>query len=72
MPQEQAVFSGLTVKENLLIGQMADATGESRIDEVVGLFPLLGQRFRRRRARSRAASVRCWPSAARCWAGRTC
>ena len=45
VPQEQAVFSGLTVKENLLIGQMADATGESRIDEVVSLFPQLGQRF---------------------------
>jgi branched-chain amino acid transport system ATP-binding protein len=48
VPQEQAVFSGLTVKENLLIGQMADATGESRIDEVVGLFPQLGQRFQQK------------------------
>ena len=48
VPQEQAVFSGLTVKENLLIGQMADATGESRIDEVVSLFPQLGQRFQQK------------------------
>jgi branched-chain amino acid transport system ATP-binding protein len=48
VPQEQAVFSGLTVKENLLIGQMADATGESRIDEVVSLFPRLGQRFQQK------------------------
>jgi branched-chain amino acid transport system ATP-binding protein len=48
VPQEQAVFSGLTVKQNLLIGQMADATGESRIDEVVNLFPQLGQRFQQK------------------------
>ena len=48
VPQEQAVFSGLTVKENLLIGQMADATGESKIDEVVSLFPRLGQRFQQK------------------------
>jgi len=48
VPQEQAVFSGLTVKQNLLIGQMADATGESRIDEVVNLFPQLGQRLQQK------------------------
>jgi len=48
VPQEQAVFSGLTVKENLLIGQMADSTGESRIDEAVSLFPQLGQRFQQK------------------------
>ncbi len=48
VPQEQAVFSGLTVKENLLVGQMADSTGESRIDEAVSLFPQLGQRFQQK------------------------
>jgi branched-chain amino acid transport system ATP-binding protein len=48
VPQEQAVFSGLTVKQNLLIGQMADATGESKIEEVVSLFPQLGQRFQQK------------------------
>jgi len=48
VPQEQAVFSGLTVKQNLLIGQMADSTGESRIEEVVNLFPRLGQRFQQK------------------------
>jgi branched-chain amino acid transport system ATP-binding protein len=48
VPQEQAVFSGLTVKQNLLIGQMADSTGESRIEEVVDLFPQLGQRFQQK------------------------
>ncbi|HZR03057.1 MAG TPA: ABC transporter ATP-binding protein [Burkholderiales bacterium] len=45
VPQEQAVFSALTVKENLLIGKMADASGQSRIDDVVGLFPRLGERL---------------------------
>jgi branched-chain amino acid transport system ATP-binding protein len=48
VPQEQAVFSGLTVKENLLIGKMADATRESSIDEVVALFPKLGERFQQK------------------------
>ena len=48
VPQEQAVFSGLTVKQNLLIGQMADATGEAKIEEVVSLFPQLGQRFQQK------------------------
>jgi len=36
------------VKQNLLIGQMADATGESRIEEVVNLFPRLGDRFQQK------------------------
>jgi len=48
VPQEQAVFSGLTVKQNLLIGLMADATGESKIEEVVSLFPQLGRRFQQK------------------------
>jgi branched-chain amino acid transport system ATP-binding protein len=45
VPQEQAVFSGLSVKDNLLIGKMADAGGEARIEDVVRLFPRLGERF---------------------------
>jgi len=48
VPQEQAVFSGLTVKENLLIGKMADAARESSIDEIVALFPKLGERFQQK------------------------
>jgi branched-chain amino acid transport system ATP-binding protein len=48
VPQEQAIFGGLTVKENLLIGAMADAHGEQRIDEMVQLFPRLGQRMSQR------------------------
>ncbi len=45
VPQEQAIFSGLTVRENLAVGRMADRTGESRIEDVVKLFPRLGERM---------------------------
>jgi branched-chain amino acid transport system ATP-binding protein len=46
--QEQAVFGGLTVKENLLLGSMAGPKGAQRIDEMVQLFPRLGQRMSQR------------------------
>jgi len=45
VPQEQGIFGGLSVKENLLIGAMADPTGEARIGEMLELFPRLGQRL---------------------------
>ena len=45
VPQEQAVFGGLTVKENLLMGAMGDRTGKSGMDEMIALFPRLGQRL---------------------------
>lgn len=45
VPQEQGVFARLTVRENLLVGAMATKSGESAIDEVVSLFPKLGQRM---------------------------
>jgi branched-chain amino acid transport system ATP-binding protein len=45
VPQEQAVFGGLTVKENLLIGAMATPRGQQHIDEMLALFPRLGQRL---------------------------
>jgi branched-chain amino acid transport system ATP-binding protein len=48
VPQEQAIFGGLTVRENLLIGSMADPKGGQRIDEMVQLFPRLGQRMSQR------------------------
>jgi branched-chain amino acid transport system ATP-binding protein len=48
VPQEQAIFGGLTVRENLLIGAMADPKGAQRIDEMVQLFPRLGQRMSQR------------------------
>jgi branched-chain amino acid transport system ATP-binding protein len=45
VPQEYAVFARLTVKDNLLVGSMGAKDGRCRIDEVVALFPCLGQRF---------------------------
>lgn len=45
VPQEHGVFARMTVKENLLIGAMASPSGAQRIDEVVALFPRLGQRM---------------------------
>ena len=45
VPQEHGVFAKLTVKENLLVGAMATTDGEKGIDEVVSLFPKLGQRM---------------------------
>jgi branched-chain amino acid transport system ATP-binding protein len=48
VPQEQAVFAGLTVKENLLIGAMANPKGAQRLGEMLELFPRLGQRMSQR------------------------
>ncbi|MBI3527772.1 MAG: ABC transporter ATP-binding protein [Betaproteobacteria bacterium] len=45
VPQEHGVFAKLTVRENLLVGAMATTNGELGIDEVVALFPKLGQRM---------------------------
>jgi branched-chain amino acid transport system ATP-binding protein len=50
VPQEHAVFGRLTVRENLVVGAMA-ARDPSSIDEVVALFPKLGQRCTRPRGR---------------------
>ena len=73
VPQEQAVFARLTVKENLLVGSMARRTDSERIDEVVSPVPLPRAALRSSRpARSPAASARCSRSAARCSGARTC
>jgi branched-chain amino acid transport system ATP-binding protein len=48
VPQELAIFGGLTVKENLLLGALPSANGKQRIDEMVQLFPRLGQRMSQR------------------------
>lgn len=45
VPQEHGVFARLTVRENLLVGAMADPKGEDRIEEMIALFPRLGQRL---------------------------
>ena len=45
VPQEQGVFPDLTVAENLQVGAMiGERSQRDRIDEVIGLFPDLGER----------------------------
>lgn len=49
VPQEQAVFGRLTVRENLAVGAIADqnkkASGAQRIEQVLSLFPRLKERM---------------------------
>ena len=45
VPQEQAVFGALSVRENLLVGAMADHSGVQRIEQVLALFPRLKERM---------------------------
>ena len=44
VPQEQAIFAKMTVRENLLLGA-AGRQGRGAIDEVLALFPKLGARL---------------------------
>jgi branched-chain amino acid transport system ATP-binding protein len=45
VPQEHGVFGRLTVRENLLVGAITAQDGERRIDEMLSVFPKLGQRL---------------------------
>ena len=45
VPQEHGVFAKLTVRENLLVGAIATLKGEDGIEEILSLFPKLGQRM---------------------------
>ena len=45
VPQEQGVFARLTVKDNLLVGAMSAPDRARGIEQVVTLFPCLGQRL---------------------------
>jgi branched-chain amino acid transport system ATP-binding protein len=47
VPQEQAVFAGLTVRENLQIGAITNPD-KSGIEEVLKMFPKLGARLSQR------------------------
>ena len=44
VPQEEAIFSSLTVRDNLLLGAIQQR-GKAGLDEVLELFPKLGQRL---------------------------
>ncbi len=45
VPQEHGVFARMTVQENLMVGAMAATKGKDGIDEVLALFPRLGERM---------------------------
>lgn len=45
VPQDHGIFARLTVRENLQVGAMRQAKEELAIDEMVALFPRLGQRM---------------------------
>jgi ABC-type branched-subunit amino acid transport system ATPase component len=48
VPQEQALFQDLTVRENLRLGVLHDTGFEERLDEIAGWFPVLTARLRQR------------------------
>jgi ABC-type branched-subunit amino acid transport system ATPase component len=68
VPQGQGVFPGLTVRENLRMGEMS-ATGPSALSELMERFPIL-QLLLDRQARSLSGGERQVLSLARCLAGR--
>ena len=68
VPQGQGVFPGLTVRENLRMGEMS-ATGPSALSELLERFPIL-QRLLNRQARTLSGGERQVLALARCLAGR--
>ncbi len=75
VPEGRRVFPSLTVGENLELGSYRRAARPGRakaLAEVLELFPILRQRRASSPARSRAASSRCWPSAAGSWPSPIC
>src|SRR5215813_3549349 len=45
VPQEANIFARLTVRDNLLVGSMRAKDAARRIDEIIALFPRLGERI---------------------------
>ena len=68
VPQGQGVFPGLTVRENLRMGEMS-AVGPSALSELLERFPIL-QRLLNRQARTLSGGERQVLALARCLAGR--
>jgi ABC-type branched-subunit amino acid transport system ATPase component len=68
VPQGQGVFPGLTVRENLRMGEMS-APGPSAFSELLERFPIL-QRLLDRQARALSGGERQVLALARCLAGR--
>ncbi len=44
VPESRDIFPGMTVAQNLLLGQKASAQGRWRIDDMYRMFPVLAQR----------------------------
>ncbi len=69
VPDGRGTFTGLSVEENLRLGAYVrsnKAEMEQDMERMFTRFPILKATApRSRRARCRAASSRCWPSAAR-------
>ena len=68
VPQGQGVFPGLTVRENLRMGEIS-AAGPSALSELLERFPIL-QRLLNRQARTLSGGERQVLALARCLAGR--
>ena len=48
VPQEQALFQDLTVRENLRLGLLGDKGFDERLDDIAGWFPVLTNRLNQR------------------------
>jgi branched-chain amino acid transport system ATP-binding protein len=45
VPQDHGIFARLTVRENLQVGALRESNSDQAIEEMVALFPRLGQRM---------------------------
>ena len=64
VPETMAVFSDLTVKENLVLAARDGPLDDSRLDWIFGFFPALRRSGCRAPARCRADRSRCFRSRA--------
>lgn len=72
VPQGRRLFGPLTVAENLEIGLMTRGRGSRTRERVLELFRVCASGWIRPPRPSRAASSRCWPSAAPSASNRSC
>ena len=70
-PEERGIFSSLNVEENLMLPPVVKR-GRHEPDEIYELFPNLRSAAAARAPSCRAASSRCWRSAASCAPAPTC
>ena len=67
VPQGRRIFPSLTVRENLVVARQREDTVAKpwTLERIFDMFPRLRERHAQLPARCRAASSRCWRSAAR-------